>query len=170
MGSLASAHQLAKVRAHVADAVAKGAEVLAGGGARPDLGPYFYEPTLLADVTEDMAAVPRARRSAPSPRSTAATRSTRWWTRANDTRYGLNASVWTRSAAPAAKIAERLQAGTVNVNEAYAATWGSADAPMGGFKESGMGRRHGAHGILKYTEPQTVAGQRLLGIDTPPRS
>ena len=88
--------------------------------------------------------------------------------RANDTRYGLNASVWAGSARAGRAVAARLQAGTVNVNEAYAAAWGSADAPMGGFKESGMGRRHGAQGILKYTESQTIAEERLLGIDTPP--
>ena len=54
MGSLVDADQLAKVEGHVADAVGKGAEVLAGGRARPELGPYFYEPTLLAGVTEEM--------------------------------------------------------------------------------------------------------------------
>ena len=87
--------------------------------------------------------------------------------RANDTPYGLNASVWTRDARLGRQVAARLQAGTVNMNEAYAAAWGSAGAPMGGFKESGLGRRHGAQGILKYTEAQTVAEQRLLPIDTP---
>ena len=67
----------------------------------------------------------------------------------------------------ARRSAARLQAGTVNVNEAYAATWASA-APMGGLKQSGMGRRHGRHGILKYTDPQTVSVQRLLHGGTPP--
>jgi succinate-semialdehyde dehydrogenase/glutarate-semialdehyde dehydrogenase len=57
--------------------------------------------------------------------------------------------------------------GTVNVNEAYAAAWGSTDAPMGGFKESGLGRRHGAEGILKFTEAQTVALQRLVPFAKP---
>ncbi len=56
----------------------------------------------------------------------------------------------------------------MNVNEAYAAGWASVDSPMGGFKDSGVGRRHGAEGILKYTEPQTVALQRLLSIAPPP--
>jgi succinate-semialdehyde dehydrogenase/glutarate-semialdehyde dehydrogenase len=84
--------------------------------------------------------------------------------RANASRYGLNASVWTRDARRGRALAARIQAGTVNVNEAYAAAWASMDAPMGGFKESGVGRRHGADGLLKYTEAQTVAVQRLVPI------
>ena len=86
--------------------------------------------------------------------------------RANDTSYGLNASVWTRDTAKGRAIAARLHAGTVNINEGYSATWASA-SPMGGFKESGVGRRHGEQGLTKYTEAQTVAVQRLLGIDAP---
>jgi succinate-semialdehyde dehydrogenase/glutarate-semialdehyde dehydrogenase len=88
--------------------------------------------------------------------------------RANDSDYGLNFSVWTKNVKRGREIARRLQAGTVNVNEAYAATWGSIDAPMGGMKASGLGRRHGREGILKYTESQTVSVQRLLPIAPPP--
>jgi succinate-semialdehyde dehydrogenase/glutarate-semialdehyde dehydrogenase len=87
--------------------------------------------------------------------------------RANDSSYGLNASIWTRDTRLGRQLATRLQTGTVNVNEAYSATWASA-SPMGGFKESGLGRRHGARGITKFTEAQTVAVQRLMAIDTPP--
>lgn len=61
------------------------------------------------------------------------------------------------------------EGGTVNVNEAFAAAWGSVDAPMGGMGDSGLGRRHGADGILKYTEAQTVAHQRLQGFHPPSR-
>jgi succinate-semialdehyde dehydrogenase/glutarate-semialdehyde dehydrogenase len=167
MGSLASADQLDKVSGHVDDAVAKGAEVLAGGCARPDLGPYFYEPTLLAGVTDEMALC-REETFGPVAAVYRCDSVDEMVDRANDTSYGLNASVWTRSAWAGRDVAERLQAGTVNVNEAYAAAWGSAGGPMGGFKESGLGRRHGAQGILKYTEAQTVAEERLLAIDTPP--
>jgi succinate-semialdehyde dehydrogenase/glutarate-semialdehyde dehydrogenase len=167
MGSLASADQLAKVSAHVDDAVAKGAEVLAGGRARPDLGPYFYEPTLLAGVTDEMALC-REETFGPVAAVYRCDSVDEMVSRANDTPYGLNASVWTRNSRTGREVAARLQAGTVNVNEAYAAAWASAAAPMGGFKESGLGRRHGAQGILKYTEAQTVAEERLLRIDTPP--
>ena len=75
--------------------------------------------------------------------------------RANDSVYGLNASVW--SARRGEAVAAQLRAGTVNVNESYAAAWGSHAAPMGGFGESGVGRRHGSQGLLKYTQAQTVA-------------
>jgi succinate-semialdehyde dehydrogenase/glutarate-semialdehyde dehydrogenase len=81
--------------------------------------------------------------------------------RANNSELGLNASLWTQ-AARGAELGARLEAGTVNVNEGYAASWGSLSAPMGGWKASGVGRRHGAEGLLKYTEAQTVSVQRLL--------
>jgi succinate-semialdehyde dehydrogenase / glutarate-semialdehyde dehydrogenase len=90
--------------------------------------------------------------------------------RANDSCYGLNFSVWTRDTRKGREIASRLEAGTVNVNEAYAAAWGSVDAPMGGWKDSGVGSRHGEHGILKYTSAQTIAVQRLLPIAPPGRT
>ena len=87
--------------------------------------------------------------------------------RANCSRYGLNASVWTRDARRGRAIASRIQAGSVNVNDAYAPAWASVDAPMGGFKESGLGRRHGTEGILKYTESQTIAIQHGLPLAIP---
>jgi succinate-semialdehyde dehydrogenase/glutarate-semialdehyde dehydrogenase len=62
------------------------------------------------------------------------------------------------------RIAAALQAGTVNVNEAYGAAWGSVASPMGGMKQSGVGRRHGSEGILKYTESQNITAQYLLPI------
>jgi succinate-semialdehyde dehydrogenase/glutarate-semialdehyde dehydrogenase len=64
-------------------------------------------------------------------------------------------------------MARRIQAGTVNVNEAYGATWGSLGAPMGGMKASGLGRRHGVEGLMKYTEAQTVSVQHLVGFGAP---
>jgi succinate-semialdehyde dehydrogenase/glutarate-semialdehyde dehydrogenase len=85
-------------------------------------------------------------------------------TRANDTEYGLNASVWTSSPRFGREVAARIRAGTVNVNEGFAASFGSIDAPMGGFGESGVGRRNGADGIQRFTEVQTIALQRGLKL------
>jgi len=167
MGSLISREQLETVREHVDDAVAKGATVLAGGRARPDVGPYFHEPTLLADVRDGMTLFadetfgPVVALSRFSTEDEAVQR-------ANASRFGLNFSVWTRDLDRGRRLATRLQAGTVNVNEGFIAAWGSVDAPMGGMKDSGLGRRHGAEGIRKYTESQTVAVQRLMPIAPPP--
>jgi acyl-CoA reductase-like NAD-dependent aldehyde dehydrogenase len=80
---------------------------------------------------------------------------------ANDTEFGLNFSVWTEDTDKGVDIATRLQAGTVGVNDGYAAAWSTYEAPMGGMKASGQGRRHGVEGLLKYTEAQTVAVQRI---------
>jgi len=88
--------------------------------------------------------------------------------KANDSPYGLNASVWTRDTKRGYEVAKRIRAGTANVNEAYGAAWLSTDAPMGGMKDSGLGRRHGTEGIQKYTESQTIAVQRLLPIGALP--
>ncbi|MER7558787.1 succinic semialdehyde dehydrogenase [Nocardioides sp. NPDC126508] len=166
VGSLTTPSQLETVTSHVEDAVAKGATLLAGGKARPDLGPLFYEPTILADVTPEMTLFdhetfgPVVSIYRYSDIEDAVTR-------ANATPYGLNASVWGRDAATARAVAARVHAGTVNINEAFAAAWGSIDAPMGGMGDSGLGRRHGADGLLKYTEAQTVAHQRLQGFQPP---
>jgi succinate-semialdehyde dehydrogenase/glutarate-semialdehyde dehydrogenase len=163
MGSLLSQAQLDKVTQHVADAVAKGATVLTGGKARPDLGPYFFEPTLLTGATPEMTLFAEEtfgpvlsiyRFDSPEDAVRAA----------NDSAYGLNASIWTRNVRQGRQIARQVQAGTVNINDGFAAAWGSVDAPMGGLKASGIGRRHGAEGILKYTESQTVATQYLMPI------
>ena len=167
MGSLISAEHLNIVRGHVEDAVAKGAQVLAGGRPRPDLGPYFYEPTLLQDVRDDMSLF-ADETFGPVVAISTFVGEDEVVARANESVYGLNFSVWTKDHARGRELATRLHAGTVNVNEGYAATWASVDAPMGGFKQSGLGRRHGRHGIQKYTEEQTISIQRLLPLAPPP--
>ncbi|ACV79259.1 succinic semialdehyde dehydrogenase [Nakamurella multipartita] len=167
MGSLTTAAQLDTVTAHVADARAHGATVLTGGRARPDLGPLFYEPTVLSGVTDQMMCFAGETFGPvvavyPYQNLPDAIES------ANATPYGLNASVWTGNPARGRAVAARLHAGTVNVNDGYAAAWASLDAPMGGMGDSGLGRRHGAEGLLKYTEAQTIAEQRILGFTPPP--
>lgn len=163
MGSLTSEEQLETIAEHVDDAKAKGATVLAGAKPRPDLGPYFYEPTVLADVTPDMK--PFAEETfGPVVSIYGYTDLEDAINRANDTIYGLNASVWTADGKLGREVAARIHAGTVNVNEGFAATFGSVDAPMGGVGDSGVGRRNGAEGILRYTEVQTIATQRGLKL------
>ncbi|NJQ00734.1 succinic semialdehyde dehydrogenase [Streptomyces zingiberis] len=163
MGSLSSARQLEAVRRHVEDAVARGAEVIAGGRARPDIGPWFHEPTILDGVDGTMA-VCAEETFGPVVSVYRFRDDDEAVERANATPYGLNSSVWTRNGRRGRALAGRLRTGTANVNEAYAAGYGSVQAPMGGMGDSGLGRRHGAEGILKYTEPQTVAQQRLLPL------
>jgi succinate-semialdehyde dehydrogenase / glutarate-semialdehyde dehydrogenase len=167
MGSLASRSQLDTVVRHVDEAVAEGARVLTGGAPRPDVGPLVYAPTVLTGVTEDME-VHDAETFGPVVSIYPVASQAEAISRANASSYGLNASVFTSSPRRGRQVAGQLQAGTVNVNEAYAAAWASVDAPMGGVKDSGLGRRHGREGILKYTEVQNVATQRLAPVGLVP--
>ena len=82
--------------------------------------------------------------------------------RVNDTDYGLSAAIVSKNVQRARAFATRLKVGAVNINEAFGAAYASIDAPMGGMNASGVGRRHGAEGLLKYTEAQTVAAQSSL--------
>jgi succinate-semialdehyde dehydrogenase/glutarate-semialdehyde dehydrogenase len=161
MGSLISQQQLDTVEAHVQDAVDKGARVLTGGRARPDLGPFVHEPTVLEGVSPEMTCfgqetfgpVISLYRFSDEADAIA---------RANDGEYGLNASIWSQDGARARAIARLIKCGTVNINEAFGATFASIDSPMGGMRQSGLGRRQGSEGILRYTESQSVATQRLV--------
>jgi acyl-CoA reductase-like NAD-dependent aldehyde dehydrogenase len=135
--------------------------VRTGGRPRPDLGPYVYEPTILEGVTPEMdcfgtetfgpvVSVYRFHDEADAV------------ARANEGEYGLNASVYSKDGRRAREVAKRIKCGTVNINEGFAATFASIDSPMGGMRESGLGRRQGAEGIQRYTESQSVATQRGL--------
>jgi acyl-CoA reductase-like NAD-dependent aldehyde dehydrogenase len=167
MGSLTVPSQLSSVQAHVHDAVERGARVLIGGRPRPEIGPLFYEPTVLTDVTPEMS-VYSEETFGPVLSLYPYTSLDDAIQRANDTPYGLNASVWSANTRRAREVAARIRAGTVNINESYAATWTATASPIGGMGESGVGRRHGAEGILKYTEAQTIAVQRAMPL-APPR-
>ncbi|MEV0550656.1 succinic semialdehyde dehydrogenase [Nocardia salmonicida] len=166
IGSLSSQRQLDTVRRQVDEARSLGANILAGGRPRPDLGPFYYEPTILTQVTEDMEIFSKEtfgpvvsiyKVNSDGDAVTAAERS----------EFGLNASIWTRDEARARSLADRIHCGTVNINEGYASAYASNDATMGGMKSSGQGRRHGEVGLHEYTELQTVASQRLIGFDPP---
>jgi succinate-semialdehyde dehydrogenase/glutarate-semialdehyde dehydrogenase len=143
------------VASHVEDAVAKGARVVTGGRARPDIGPAFFEPTILEGVTQDMLAgscetfgpVVALHRYRTVDDAVAL---------ANDTDYGLNASVWGTDLAAAEAVARRVQSGNVNVNDILATAYASKGTPSGGVKQSGVGARHGDQGLLKYTDVQNL--------------
>lgn len=160
VGSLGSQRQLDRVCAHVDDAVTQGATVLTGGRHRPDIGPYVFEPTVLAGVPptarchreETFGPVTTLHRVAGDDAAVAI---------ANDTDHGLHAGVWTADTARAARLSRRIVAGSVSVNETHQLAWGSIASPIGGRRGSGLGRRHGAAGLLRFTQSQTIAEQRV---------
>lgn len=167
VGSLTLPSQLERVSEHVQDAVSKGATVLTGGEARPDLGPLFYAPTVLGGVTDDMACSGNET-FGPVVAITPVDSVEEAILAANATPFGLNASVFGRNLRRARRVARALEAGSVNVNEGYRATFSSIDAPMGGVKHSGLGRRNGREGILRFVDSRTVA--ESTGIMTLPRT
>jgi succinate-semialdehyde dehydrogenase / glutarate-semialdehyde dehydrogenase len=163
MGSLVSQAQLDAVRRHVDDAVARGATVLTGGQARPDIGPLFYEPTVLVHVAPEMECfesetfgpVVSVYRFHDEEEAVA---------QANSGCFGLSASIYTRDTRRGRVLARRIRCGSVNINEPHGATFGSIDSPMGGMGDSGLGRRQGPEGIHRYVETQSVATQRGLPV------
>jgi len=163
VGSLTTEAQIRKVEEHVADAVAKGAKVVAGGRRRPDLGPLFYEPTILIGVRSGMLLY-NEETFGPVVSVYPVADENEAVERANGTEFGLSASVWTRNRRRAMRVARSIRSGSVNVNEPYAAAWASVDSPVGGMRQSGLHPRHGAEGILKFTEPRTIAVERWLPI------
>jgi aldehyde dehydrogenase (NAD+)/succinate-semialdehyde dehydrogenase/glutarate-semialdehyde dehydrogenase len=166
LGSLISVDHKDRVAGHVEDARANGATVLTGGRALPDIGPAFYEPTVLTGVTKDMLAgcvetfgpVVALHSYADEDEAVRL---------ANDTDYGLNASVWGADLKRAATVARRIDAGNVNVNDGFAAAYASKGTPSGGLKQSGIGARHGDNGLLKYTDVQNVAVLRKQVMGAP---
>lgn len=164
MGSLIAQRQVDRVLSHVEDAVSQGATLVAGGKPRPDVGPFFFEPTILTGVSDDMVLCAEET-FGPVVAVYPVSSDQEAIERANDSAYGLNSVIVTRDKAAGRTIAAQVHAGTVNINEAFGPSWGSTRAPMGGMGDSGLGRRHGDEGLLKYTESQTIATQRFLGFD-----
>jgi succinate-semialdehyde dehydrogenase / glutarate-semialdehyde dehydrogenase len=158
MGSLINQDQLERVSMHVEDARTKGATVLTGGRQRVDLGELFYEPTILAGVTKEMDCCDEET-FGPVVSVYPVANEDEAVARANDSNYGLNASVWTTDHDRGRRVARKIKCGSVNVNEGFAATFGSLDAPMGGMKNSGLGRRQGQDGIRRFVDVQSVATQ-----------
>jgi acyl-CoA reductase-like NAD-dependent aldehyde dehydrogenase len=154
MGTLTGVNQLKRVEEYVSDAVSKGAKVLAGAKSLPELGPYFYAPTVMTDIKPEMR-LAREEVFGPFIAVVGYDSIDEAVELANDTEFGLNASV-VGPVKLAEKVANRLMAGSVNINEGYRASMASIDSPMGGMKQSGVGRRNGHYGLLRFTEARTV--------------
>jgi acyl-CoA reductase-like NAD-dependent aldehyde dehydrogenase len=159
LGSMTSEEQLDKVTAQVKDAVASGAKILTGGRRNPNFAGLYYEPTVLVDVTHDMTVIQNETFGPVIP-IMKVKNAEEALTLANDSRYGLDASVFTREHKKAWQMAERLQTGTVCINDGLV-NYIIPDAPMGGVKDSGFSRRHGAEGIRKYCYQKTIIIDRF---------
>ncbi|HKG63773.1 MAG TPA: succinic semialdehyde dehydrogenase [Solirubrobacteraceae bacterium] len=158
VGAMTFPKQLDIVAGHVAAAREAGATVLTGGHGRSDAG-RFYEPTVLVGVDHSMACMTEETfgPTLPIMRVNDAEEALKL---ANDSSYGLAASVWTKDTARGEAIARRIEAGAVCVNDAQL-NYLALELPMGGWKASGLGSRHGAGGIRKYTRQQSLLVTRL---------
>jgi acyl-CoA reductase-like NAD-dependent aldehyde dehydrogenase len=146
------------VEAHVKDAVDKGARLVAGGKRRDDHG-HFYEPTVLVDVDHRMDCM-REETFGPTLPIMKVADSEEAVRLSNDSPYGLQASVWTKDTAKGERLARRIEAGAVTVNDAQI-NYVALELPMGGWKSSGLGSRHGPDGIRKYTKKQALVVTRF---------
>jgi acyl-CoA reductase-like NAD-dependent aldehyde dehydrogenase len=165
VGPMIHDRQLRIVEAHVEDAVTRGARVLAGGSRLPELGNNFYHPTVLADVTHEMRIL-REETFGPVLPISAFDNDDEAVRLANDSEFGLAASVWTRDKARGERLARRIHAGTVMVNDVVSC-FGISEAPHGGVKSSGIGRTHGRFGLeemvrLKYLDVDRMPGMKKV--------
>ncbi|HEX6493236.1 MAG TPA: aldehyde dehydrogenase family protein [Candidatus Dormibacteraeota bacterium] len=157
VGGITFAPQLETIERHVQDALARGARVLAGGHRRPGTG-QFFEPTVLVDVDHTMTCM-REETFGPLLPIVKVADAEEAVRLANDSGYGLCATVFTRDTRRGEAIARRITAGTVSVNDILAHYMAMA-MPMGGMKNSGLGGRHGAEGIRKFCERRAYCVSR----------
>lgn len=165
LGAMSSERQLLTVEGHVREAVERGARVLAGGGRAEGCEGgrgWFHEPTVLAGVDHTMAVMREETFGPVLPLMTFREESEAVRL-ANDSAFGLTASVWTRNIARGRRVARSLEAGTVMVNEVLY-THGIAQTPWGGVKQSGLGRTHGRLGLLEMVAPHHVHVNRLARV------
>lgn len=166
MGSLTNERELLRTEAHIADAVGKGARLVSGGKRRPDLGPLFFEPAILADVDHTMALM-QEETFGPLVAVMKVNDADEALRLANDSPYGLSGAIYTRDMQRGEALARRIDSGDVSVNRPLA-IWGAVDAPMGGQKSSGIGRRGGPEGLLRFVTPQSIVLDRIPRLLFPP--
>jgi acyl-CoA reductase-like NAD-dependent aldehyde dehydrogenase len=165
VGPMIHVRQLQTVAAHVEDAKSRGAKILAGGARLPELGPNFYAPTVLAGVTREMRIL-REETFGPVLPIMAFDTDDEAVALANDSEYGLAASIFTRDRARGERLARRIHAGTVMVNDVISC-FGISEAPHGGVKASGLGRTHGRFGLeemvrMKYLDVDLTPGMKKI--------
>jgi len=165
VGPLIRPQHVQRMRDLIQDAVARGAKVLCGGNARPDLGPNFFEPTVIIGIDSTMKLF-QEETFGPILAMQTVRDAEEAVTRANDSPFALAASVWTSNAARGQAIAKRLRAGAVMVNDAIS-YFGIAEAPHGGCGASGWGRTHGKAGLLEMVQMKYIDSDRLPRREKP---
>jgi succinate-semialdehyde dehydrogenase/glutarate-semialdehyde dehydrogenase len=159
IGAMSSARQLKIVEGHVNDFRESGAKVEIGGTRNEKLDGFFYEPTVISGVTNDMRGMTEETFGPTLPIGTFKSEEEAI-ALANDSEFGLTASVWTRDHAKGKRVAVQIEAGSVCVNEVLY-THGIGQTPWGGFKNSGRGRTHGRDGLMELVQPQHIHVNRL---------
>lgn len=162
IGAMTNERQLQIVEEHVADAVDRGAKVVSGGKRVASSAGFFYPPTVLTNVDHQMTIMRDETFGPVLPVMTFRTEDEAIRL-ANDSVFGLTASVWTKDISRGRRIAEQVAAGTVMVNEVLY-THGIAQTPWGGVKESGYGRTHGRAGLLELVNPHHIHVNRLSSL------
>lgn len=168
LGSLSSKAQVERVAGFIERAKAEGGRVVTGGRVLSEIGPNFFAPTVLTDLPVG-AEILHKEVFGPVIALVGYESLDEAVELANATEFGLNASI-VGDPRKALKLASRLMAGSVNINEGYRATMASMAAPMGGMKQSGMGRRSGPGGLLRFTETRTIGVANRLPIGLPNRA
>jgi acyl-CoA reductase-like NAD-dependent aldehyde dehydrogenase len=158
VGSMTNEREVLRCEAQIADALAKGARLMSGGQRRPDLGPLFLEPAILVDVDHSMAIMQDETFGplVPVMRVSSAEEAVRL---ANDSRYGLSSAIFASDLKRAGRLAQRLVAGDTSINRTQFVI-GTPSLPMGGRKESGIGRRGGLEGLMRFVTPHAVLVDR----------